>query len=41
MQIWQNANVTKYQKQTKFKHDKMQMRQNAIVTKYKQDIMQL
>ena len=33
MQIWQNANVTKGQKQTKCKPDKMQTGQNAKETK--------
>ena len=41
MQIWQNANVTKRQKQTKCQPDKMQTRQNAKVTKCKWDKLQM
>ena len=41
MQIWQNANVTKGQKQTKCKPDKMQTGQNTNVTKCKWDQLQM
>ena len=41
MQILQNANVTKRQKQTKCKPDKMQIRQNTNVTKCKWDKLQI
>ena len=41
MQNWQNANVTKRQKQTKCNPDKMPTRQNANVTKCKSVKLQM
>ena len=41
MQIWKNANVTKRQKQTKCKPDKMQTQQNANGTNCKCNKMQI